>query len=104
MLALVLPLLASVQCSGDNQPKKNSKRMGIVEFFKRAFSDMKEDARAQHEVDKANFAAAKAEARAQFEAAKRTPDEQRQVRQQAREEQIAAAKAREAEPNERIGR
>ena len=41
--------------------------MGIVEFFKKAFSDMKESAKAQHEVDKANFAAAKAEAKANFE-------------------------------------
>ncbi len=32
--------------------------MGIKQFFKNAFSDIKEDARAQHEVDKANFAAA----------------------------------------------
>ena len=36
-------------------------------FFKRAFRDMKESAKAQHEVDKANFAVAKAEARANFE-------------------------------------
>ena len=36
-------------------------------FFKKAFRDMKENAKAQHEVDKANFAAAKAEARANFE-------------------------------------
>ena len=36
-------------------------------FFKKAFRDMKESAKAQHEVDKANFAAAKAEAKANFE-------------------------------------
>ena len=30
-------------------------------FLKKAFQDMAESARAQHEVDKANFAAAKAE-------------------------------------------
>ena len=29
------------------------------EFFKKAFKDMKESAKAQHEVDKAQFAAAK---------------------------------------------
>ena len=33
----------------------------------KAFRDMKESAKAQHEVDKANFQAAKAEARANFE-------------------------------------
>lgn len=41
--------------------------MGIKNFFKNAFSDMKESTKAQHEVDKANFAAAKAEAKANFE-------------------------------------
>ena len=41
--------------------------MSVKEFFKNAFSDMKENAKAQHEVDKANFAAAKAESKASFE-------------------------------------
>ena len=36
-------------------------------FFKKAFREMGESAKAQHEVDKANFAAAKAEAKANFE-------------------------------------
>ncbi len=36
-------------------------------FFKKAFREMGESARAQHEVDKANFAAVKAESRATFE-------------------------------------
>ncbi|MBQ7351473.1 MAG: hypothetical protein IJW59_01205 [Clostridia bacterium] len=36
-------------------------------FFKKAFKDMAENTKAQHEVDKANFAAAKAEAKANFE-------------------------------------
>ena len=36
-------------------------------FFKGAFSDMKESAKAQHEVDKTNLKAAKAEAKANFE-------------------------------------
>ena len=39
----------------------------IVYFFKCAFSDMKESAKAQHEVDKANFEAVKAESKANFE-------------------------------------
>lgn len=42
--------------------------MGIKKFFKDAFSDMKKSAKEQHEVDKANFNAAKAEAKANFEA------------------------------------
>ena len=36
-------------------------------FFKKAFKEMGENAKAQHQVDKANFAAAKAEAKANFE-------------------------------------
>ena len=36
-------------------------------FFKGAFKDMGESAKVQHEVDKANFKAAKAEAKANFE-------------------------------------
>ena len=41
--------------------------MGIKTFFKNAFKDMKASAKAQHEVDKAEFQAAKAEAKANFE-------------------------------------
>ena len=41
--------------------------MSIKQFFKNAFSDMKESAKAQHEVDKANFEAVKAESKANFE-------------------------------------
>lgn len=40
--------------------------------LKKAFDDMKESARAQHEVDKANFAAVKAESKAQWKEAKST--------------------------------
>ena len=39
----------------------------IGNFFKNSFSDMKESAKAQHEVDKANFEAVKAESKANFE-------------------------------------
>ena len=44
--------------------------MGIRNFFKNAFNDMKESAKEQHQADRANFAAAKAESKAQFEEAK----------------------------------
>lgn len=39
----------------------------MIKFLKKAFNDMKESAKAQHEVDKANFAAVKAESKANFE-------------------------------------
>ena len=41
--------------------------MKIKEFFKKAFGDMKASAKAQREVDKAEFAQKNAEAKANFE-------------------------------------
>ena len=95
--------------------------MGLKAFFKKAFSDMKESTKAQHEVDKANFAAAKAEAKANFEEnrgrntfakakadakktwddAHMTPSERAERMQAEREAQIADAKARVKEANAR---
>ena len=74
------------------------------EFFKKAFADMKESARAQHEVDKAQFEAVKAESKAQWEEAKamRDPEKRKALLQAERDEQIAAAKARTAEAQARI--
>ncbi len=74
----------------------------MFEFFKRAFSDMKRNAKAQHEVDKANFKAAKAEARATFEEAKMSPSARQELMQKERDEQIAAANKRAAAAQERI--
>ncbi len=90
-------------------------------FLKRALNDMKESAKAQHEVDKANFAAAKAESKANFEEnrgyntyarakadAKKTwdeahmsPSERAAKMQEEREQQIAEANARIEAANER---
>lgn len=74
------------------------------EFFKNAFRDMAESARAQHEVDKANFAAVKAESKANFEEAKAMskPSVRKAAEQAKRQEQINAANERIAEANERI--
>ncbi len=76
----------------------------VVEFFKGAFSDMAESAKAQHEVDKANLAATKAESHAQYEEAKAMGDPKRRkaVMQAKRDEQIAEANARKAEAEARI--
>lgn len=70
--------------------------MAIKEFFQNAFSDMKESARAQHEVDKAQFAAAKAESKAQWEEAKAIGDPHRRkaVFQAQRDQQIVEANER----------
>lgn len=88
--------------------------MGIKSFFKKAFGDMKQSAKAQHEVDKAEFKAAKAEAKANFEEnrgrntfakakadakkswddAHMSPAERAAKDQEARDARIAAAKER----------
>lgn len=71
-------------------------------FLKKAFEDMKESAKAQHEVDKANFAAVKAESKAQWEEAKMSPKAMQAKMQKEREEQIAAANERIAAANARV--
>ena len=96
--------------------------MGIKAFFKKAFGDMKKSAKAQHEVDKAEFRAAKAEARANFEEnrghntfakakadakknwddAHMTFDERAAKMQEERNEKIALANAREEEAKARL--
>ena len=76
--------------------------MGIKAFFKKAFSDMKASTKAQHEVDKANFAAAKAEAKANWEEAKMSPSQRQAKMQQERDAQIAAANERKAAAEARI--
>ena len=88
--------------------------MGIKSFFKKAFGDMKQSAKAQHELDKAEFQAAKAEAKADFEEnrgsntfrkakadakktwdeAHMTPSERAAKMQEEREEKIAEANKR----------
>jgi len=93
-------------------------------FLKKAFKDMKESAKAQHAVDKANFAAAKAEAKANFEEnrgtntfrrakaqakqswedAKMSPAERTAKIREEQKVQIAEAEARKAEAEERIAK
>ncbi len=95
--------------------------MGIIAFFKKAFADMKQSTKAQHEVDKANYAAAKAEAKANFEenrgrntyarakadakknwdAAHMSPSERAAADQAKRDEQIRDANKRKAEADAR---
>ena len=100
---------------------EEGKKMSIKSFFKKAFSDMKKSAKAQHEVDKAEFEAVKAESRANFEEnrgrntyakakadAKRnwddahmTPIERAVKEQEARDARVAEAKERCEQANAR---
>ena len=76
--------------------------MGLIKFFKKAFSDMKKSAKSQHEVDRANFRAQKAEAKATWEEAKMSPKGRMELMEEERREQIAAADERSAAAEERI--
>ena len=78
--------------------------MSIKSYLKNAFSDMKESAKAQHEVDKANMAAVKAESKANWEEAKAMgkPETRKAVMQAKRDEEIAEANKREAAAKARI--
>ena len=88
--------------------------MSLKDFFGQAFKDMKENTKAQHEVDKANFNAVKAESRANFEenrgrhtfakakaeaketweSAKKSPKERQNEIKENQAKQIARANAR----------
>ena len=76
--------------------------MGIKTFFKKAFGDMKESTKAQHEVDKANMAAVKAESKANWEEANMTPSQRQAKMQEDRDAQVAAANERKAAADARI--
>ena len=76
--------------------------MGIKTFFKKAFGDMKESTKAQHEVDKANMAAVKAESKSNWEEAKMTPSQRQAKMQEDRDAQVAAANERKAAADARI--
>ena len=96
--------------------------MSVKEFFGKAFEDMKESAKAQHEVDKANFEAVKAESKANFEEnrghntfakakrdakeswenAKMSPAERQEKIRKEQEKQIAEANARKEAAEKRL--
>lgn len=74
----------------------------MANFFKKAFHDMAESAKAQHEVDKANLEAAKTEAKANWEEAKMSPKARQEKMQLEREGKILEAKGRTGTAQTRI--
>lgn len=76
----------------------------MFNFLRKAFSDMKQSAKAQHEVDRANFAAVKAESKAQWEEAKAMgkPETMKKIQKEQRDAQIAQANERIAAAGKRI--
>ena len=73
-------------------------------FFKQAFRDMKESAKRQREIDKANFKAQKMETKAfyQEQTAKRNPEVRKMVQEQEYQQRMAEAKARQEAAQKRI--
>ena len=73
-------------------------------FFKQAFRDMKESAKRQREIDKANFKAQKMETKAfyQEQKAKRNPEVRKMVQEQEYQQQMTEAKARQEAAQKRI--
>ncbi len=76
----------------------------MIEKFLNPFRDMKESAKAQHEVDKAAFAAVKAESKANFAQAKlnSSPQAHKAAMQKEREKQLDQAHARIAAAEKRM--
>ena len=70
----------------------------------KAFRDMKESAKRQREIDKANFKAQKMETKAfyQEQKAKRNPEVRKMVQEQEYQKQMAEAKARQEAAQKRI--
>lgn len=75
-----------------------------VGFFKQAFRDMKESAKKQREIDKANFKAQKMETKAFYEEqkAKRNPEVRKMVQEQEYQKKMEEAKARQEAAQKRI--
>ena len=76
----------------------------MTDFLKKIVKDIKDSTKAQHEVDKANFAAARAESRAQWEEAKAMgkPATRKAIMQAERDKQIEEANQRQAAAQARI--
>ena len=73
-------------------------------FFKQAFRDMKESAKRQKEIDKANFKAQKMETKAFYleQKAKRSPEVRKMVQEQEYQQKMAEAAARQDAAQKRI--
>ena len=73
-------------------------------FFKQAFRDMKESAKRQREIDKANFKAQKMETKAfyQEQKAKNNPETRKMLLEQEYQQKMAEDKARQEAAQKRI--
>lgn len=86
--------------AAQEQPKDSTK----VGFFRQAFRDMKESAKRQREIDKANFKAQKLESKAFYEEQKamRNPQVRKGVQEKEYRQKMEEAKARQEAAQKRI--
>lgn len=98
----IATLIASVSTGVTAQ--ESSADTEKVGFFKQAFRDMKESAKRQREIDRANFKAQRMETRAfyQEQKAMRDPEVRKGVQEREYQQQMAAAKARQDAAQERL--
>ena len=102
-----LVIIVKEKQSVDRQARKEQRLAEKAQkpgFFKQAFRDMKESAKRQREIDKANFKAQKMETKAfyQEQKAKRNPEVRKMVQEQEYQKQMAEAKARQEAAQKRI--
>jgi hypothetical protein len=74
----------------------------IINFFKKAFSDMKESTKRQHEVDKANLKAQHLETKAFYEEQKAKSNIRKKIQEQQFQNQLNDANARQKAAQDRI--
>lgn len=89
----------------ENQEKKDrSLWRTICDFFNGAFDDMKESAKLQHKIDKANYEATKLESKAFYQEQKRQSNPKvRTAAEKARmEQELEAAEQRKAEAQAKL--
>ena len=74
----------------------------IINFFKKAFSDMKESTKRQHEVDKANLKAQHLETKAFYEEQKAKSNIRKKILEQQFQDKLNDANARQKAAQDRI--
>ena len=112
-LASMATLLSAANLSAEEPVKEETQQTIVVEeqteekkegFFKRAFRDMRENARLQHKIDKANYEATKLESKAFYQEQKRksNPKVRTAAERERMERELEAANQRKAEAQAKL--
>lgn len=96
-MTAVLAVLGCTSAANAQEPQKEG-------FLKRAFRDMKESAKLQHQIDKANFQATKLETKAFYEEQKRLskPSVRTAAEKQRMQKELEAANKRVADAQAKL--